>query len=70
MFGATPAIVDAMGSRLNPSNGADYDYALAIARARLGNHAFDATWAEGRSTTLEEADAARPAFMPDRVAGT
>lgn len=55
LHAAASAIVSAMGSRLNPSNGADYDYALAIARARLGNHAFDVAWADGRSMTLEQA---------------
>lgn len=55
LFGAASAIVSAMGSQLNPSNQDDYDYALAIARARLGNQAFDAAWAEGQSMTLEQA---------------
>jgi len=58
LYAATSAIASAMGSRLNPSNQGDYDYALAIARARLGNQAFDAAWAEGRSMTLEQAIAA------------
>jgi predicted ATPase/DNA-binding XRE family transcriptional regulator len=55
LFGATSAIIGAMGSRLNPSNQADYHYALAIARARLGDDAFDAAWVAGRSLTLEQA---------------
>jgi tetratricopeptide (TPR) repeat protein len=55
LFGAASAIVDAMGSRLNKANWGDYDYTLAIARARLGNDVFDAAWRQGRSLTLEQA---------------
>jgi hypothetical protein len=55
LFGATSAIADTMGSRLAPSNQGDYDYALAIARARLGDQAFDAAWGQGQLMTLEQA---------------
>jgi predicted ATPase/DNA-binding XRE family transcriptional regulator len=66
VFAATSTIAADMGSRLNPSNQADYDYALAIARARLGDRAFDAAWAEGRSMTLEQAiaEAVRERALP------
>jgi hypothetical protein len=44
-----------MGSQLNPTNQADYDHSLGIARSRLGDEAFEAGWKHGRSMTLEQA---------------
>ena len=55
LFGSATAVVEAMGSCLNPSNQAEYDDALAIVRSRIGDEAFDAAWAQGRSLALEQA---------------
>ncbi len=55
LFGSVTAVVEAMGSQLNPTNQADYDHSLRIARSRLGGEAFEAGWKHGRSMTLEQA---------------
>ena len=48
---------DRIGTPIPPVERADYDTALAQARAQLDEAAFDAAWAEGRATGWEEAAA-------------
>jgi predicted ATPase len=55
LFGAATATIEGLGPQLNPSDQADYDCSLAIARRQLGNEAFDAAWTQGRTLTLEQA---------------
>jgi non-specific serine/threonine protein kinase len=55
LFGSAMAAVEAMGSRLNWSPQADHEHSLASARRCLGDQAFEAAWANGRSLTLEQA---------------
>ena len=55
LFGAGEAALEALGSQLWPSNRADYERAVALARAALDTTAFEAARAEGRGLSLEEA---------------
>jgi len=55
LFGAATATVEALGAHLNPSNQADYDHDLAIARSRLGDEMFEVACRQGRSLILEQA---------------
>jgi len=54
-FGAGDALLRAIGSRLWPSNIADYKRWLAFARGRMSTATFSRAWAEGSSWTLEQA---------------
>ena len=55
LLGAAAAAVEATGPRVHPANQADHERSLATARRLLGDAAFDAAWAQGRSLTLEQA---------------
>jgi hypothetical protein len=44
-----------IGCRPAPAARATYERAIALARARLGEEAFAAAWAEGRALSLEQA---------------
>lgn len=52
--GAAEALYEAVGASGRP-HPARYEHAVAAVRARLGNAAFDAAWAEGRALSLMEA---------------
>ncbi|MGZ3610648.1 MAG: response regulator transcription factor, partial [Ktedonobacteraceae bacterium] len=50
---------------LEPVYRADYEQAVAAARAQLGEQFFTAAWAEGRNMTLQQVLAARgPVTLP------
>jgi len=55
LFGASEALLDAIGASLWPSNRADYERNLSVARASLSSEAFDAARAKGRAMSLEQA---------------
>jgi tetratricopeptide (TPR) repeat protein len=55
LFGAGQALREALGAPLPPADQAPYDRGVAVARARLGENAFAAAWAQGRAMALEQA---------------
>ena len=57
---ALPAAM-ALSLSISPIERAAYEQAIAAARARLGEQAFAAAWAEGRTMTLEQVLAWREA---------
>ena len=52
--GSSSADVWIVGVPLSPADLIDYDPAVAAVRKRLGEQAFDAAWAEGRTMTMEQ----------------
>src|SRR6266567_4203222 len=69
LWGTAEALRQARGIPLPPVSAADYDRAVASARSHLGEKAFAAAWAQGRTMTPEQALAARelaikPAPLP------
>jgi predicted ATPase/serine/threonine protein kinase/DNA-binding CsgD family transcriptional regulator len=59
LWGAAEALRDATGIPIPPVELADYERAVSAARVHLGEKAFAAAWAQGRSMTPEQALAAR-----------
>src|SRR5207249_4961166 len=59
LWGAAEAIREAVGIPIQPVDLADYDRSLSAARIHLGERAFAAAWAQGRSMTPEQALAAK-----------
>jgi predicted ATPase/class 3 adenylate cyclase/DNA-binding CsgD family transcriptional regulator len=55
LLAAAVALRDSLGTPLPPVSRADYERALAAARAQLGEQAFAVAWAEGQSMTWEQA---------------
>lgn len=55
LLGAVNALVEASGQLLDPDDQAEFDQAVASARAALGESAFDAIRAEGKTMSLESA---------------
>jgi predicted ATPase/DNA-binding NarL/FixJ family response regulator len=55
LFGAAAAAREAVAVYMMPSVRADYDRGVAAARAGLGEAAFDAAWAEGKTMPPERA---------------
>jgi tetratricopeptide (TPR) repeat protein len=55
LFGAAATLRTRLGTLPYPAEQAAYDRQLVRARDRLGADAFDASWAEGRAMTLEQA---------------
>ncbi len=55
LFGAVEALFKATGAVMSPADRADYEHTLAAVRAQLGEEAFAAACAEGRTMTLEQA---------------
>ncbi len=55
LFGAAEALRDRIGAPLPYPDRAWYDRQVTATRARLGDDAFAAAWAEGRAMTQEEA---------------
>jgi predicted ATPase/DNA-binding CsgD family transcriptional regulator len=65
LWGAAEALRDAISAPLPPVYRADYDRSVAAASTRLGEKAFAAVWAEGRTMTPEQALAAQgPVTLP------
>ncbi len=54
LWGAAEAIREQIGAPLPLAEHARYAAAVAHARAALGEHAFEAAWAEGRAQPLEQ----------------
>jgi predicted ATPase/class 3 adenylate cyclase len=54
LWGSTEALREAMGTPIPPVYHADYERAVAAARVKLGEEAFAAAWAEGRTTPVEQ----------------
>ena len=55
LWGAADGLRKAMGTPIPPVYRADYERSVAAARAQLGEKAFAAAWAEGRTMTPEQA---------------
>jgi tetratricopeptide (TPR) repeat protein len=55
LFGVAEALRDVIGASLLPDERANYDGLVAAVRARLGDKAFAAAWASGRTMMLEQA---------------
>jgi predicted ATPase/DNA-binding XRE family transcriptional regulator len=55
LFGAAEALREASGAAIFPVDRANYDGAVAVARAQLDDATFDAAWATGWAMTLEQA---------------
>jgi len=58
LWGAAESLRERCGIPLMPIDRVDYEPAVAAARTYLGEQAFAAAWAEGRTMTLEQALAA------------
>jgi len=59
LWGAAEAIRDATGVPIPLTQRADYERSVSAARVHLGERAFAASWAQGRSMTPEQALAAK-----------
>jgi ATP/maltotriose-dependent transcriptional regulator MalT len=59
LWGAAEALRDALGIPLPPVEIVDYERSVSAARVHLGERAFAAAWAQGRSMTVAQALAAR-----------
>jgi DNA-binding CsgD family transcriptional regulator len=71
LWGAADALRDALGVPIPPVEQADYERSVSAARVHLGERAFAASWAQGRSMTPEQAVAAKgqkPAPTPNKTA--
>jgi hypothetical protein len=55
LFGASEALLEAIGARLSASNLDDYERNLTHARKSLDAPAFAAAWSAGRAMSLEQA---------------
>ncbi len=63
LYGAVEALRDALSVPIPPVNRAEYERSVAATRAHLGEQAFAAAWAEGRTMTPELALAAQGKAM-------
>ncbi len=55
LWGAAEILREGMGTPLPPVYRPDYEQSIASTRTQLGEKAFAAAWAEGRTMTLEQA---------------
>jgi predicted ATPase/transcriptional regulator with XRE-family HTH domain len=55
LLGATAALFEFFGPVRDPTDRADYEHAVAAARAHLDAATFDTAWAAGRAMTVEQA---------------
>src|SRR5207244_9858803 len=55
LFGSADALLEASGTLLQAADLSDYQHNVAAARAQLGETAFKAAWAVGRTTPIHEA---------------
>jgi DNA-binding NarL/FixJ family response regulator len=58
LWGAAEKLRENVGTLIPPVERVGYEQVVATTRAQLGEHAFVATWAEGRTMTPEQALAA------------
>jgi ATP/maltotriose-dependent transcriptional regulator MalT len=61
LWGAAEALRETMETPIWPVERANYEHSVAVARTQLGEKAFAAAWAQGRSMTPEQALIARGA---------
>jgi len=54
LYGASEALREKLGSRIQAGDLADYENGLANVRARLDSAKFEALWAEGRAMDMEQ----------------
>ena len=54
LWGSAEALREAIGAPLQPIERADYDHAVGAVRDHLGERAFAAAWAQGRTMTAEQ----------------
>lgn len=54
LFGTTAALFDLFDPRMDPTDLADYECAVAVTRGQLDAATFAAAWATGRAVTLEQ----------------
>jgi len=69
LWGAEETLCEAIGATVRALYRADYERGVATARAGLGEEAFEAAWAQGRTMTLEGAIAYaldEPTTMPQQ----
>ncbi len=59
LWGAAEALRESIGAPVPPVYRTDYEQAVATARTQLGEKAFAAAWAQGRTMTPEQAVAAQ-----------
>jgi DNA-binding CsgD family transcriptional regulator len=59
LWGTAEALREGMGAPIPPVYRADYERSVAATRTRLGEQAFAAAWAEGRTMSLEQVLAAK-----------
>ncbi len=70
LWGMAEALRKAMRTPIPPVYCADYDRSVAAACTRLGEKAFAAAWAQGRTMTPEQALAAQgPVTIPEESSG-
>jgi predicted ATPase/DNA-binding CsgD family transcriptional regulator len=63
LFGAAHAFLQRSGTLIDPSDQPEHERNMASVRARLGEAAFEAAWAEGQAMTFDQAVAyAQSAF--------
>jgi len=68
LWGAAEALREAIGAPIPPAYRPVYEQAVAAVRTHLGEKAFAAAWAQGRTMTPEQALAAQgPATMPTPI---
>ena len=68
LWGAAKTLRDTIGTPIPPVERAGYERSVAAARAHLGEKAFTAAWAEGRTMSPEQALAARgPVTIPEQL---
>jgi DNA-binding CsgD family transcriptional regulator len=68
LWGAAEGLREAIGAPIPPVERANYERAIAVAHAKLGERTFSAAWAEGRALTVEQALTAKgPATLPQPI---
>ncbi|MGQ0600404.1 MAG: ATP-binding protein [Anaerolineales bacterium] len=55
LYGASEALLDSVGAKLDAIDRLGYDQYVATAREQLGKAAFDKAWAEGRMMSMQQA---------------
>jgi hypothetical protein len=55
LLGAAGALRETFGLRRPPADQVEHERRVASAKVALGETGFEATWAEGRAMTLEQA---------------
>jgi hypothetical protein len=66
LFGAAEALRERIGLPIPPVERADYDRAVALARAQLDPAAFNSAWAAGKALNWEQAAAYALEVQPSR----